>query len=251
MKRQELVENLDKLLACGQFRDYAPNGLQVQGSDRVARVMTGVTASQALIEKAIAWGADTLLVHHGYFWKNEPAVITGMKAQRIKALLAHNINLLAYHLPLDAHPQLGNNAQLAKRLDIDVLGALDDEPGRALVFHGQLRQAMSSQDVIGHLQQRLGQRPLHLPGGPESIRTLAWCTGGAQDYIDMAADAGVDAFISGEVSERTTHIAAERGIHYFAAGHHATERGGVQALAEHLQLHLGLDAQFMDVANPV
>ncbi|WP_115719024.1 Nif3-like dinuclear metal center hexameric protein [Gallaecimonas mangrovi] len=251
MERQHLLSYLDDLLSVRLFKDYAPNGLQVEGAEEVTRVMTGVTASQALIDEAISWGADLLLVHHGYFWKNESPTITGMKAKRIKSLLAHDINLAGYHLPLDAHPGLGNNAQLARLLDIEVHSGLDDELGRALVLKGKLPVAMNAVDFCAFIEAKLGRAPLHLPGGPSRIETVAWCTGGAQDYLDLAADAGVDAFISGEVSERTTHIAAERGIHYFAAGHHATERGGIKALGEHLADHFNLDVRFVDVPNPV
>ncbi|WKE66941.1 Nif3-like dinuclear metal center hexameric protein [Gallaecimonas kandeliae] len=251
MERQHLLGYLDELLKPTLFRDYAPNGLQVEGGEEVTRIMTGVTASQALIDEAIGWGADLLLVHHGYFWKNEPQIITGIKAKRIKSLLAHDINLVGYHLPLDAHQGLGNNAQLARQLELEVRGALDDELGKGLVWKGRLPMPMQALDFCAYLEAKLGRRPLHLPGGPEVIETVAWCTGGAQDYIDLAADAGVDAFISGEVSERTTHIAAERGLHYFAAGHHATERYGIKALGEHLADQFDLDVRFVDLPNPV
>lgn len=251
MERKQLLDYLDDQLKAGSFRDYAPNGLQVEGTEEITKVMTGVTASQALIDEAISWGADLLLVHHGYFWKNESQTITGIKAKRIKSLLTHDINLAGYHLPLDAHIALGNNAQLGRLLELDVQCGLDDELGKALVFKGRLPVPMSAVDFAAFLEAKLGRKPLHLPGGPERIETLAWCTGGAQDYIDLAADAGVDAFVSGEVSERTTHIATERGIHYFAAGHHATERCGIKALGEHLAERFGLEVRFVDVPNPV
>ncbi|BCV36355.1 Nif3-like dinuclear metal center hexameric protein [Shewanella indica] len=250
MQREELKQYLHEFLQLDQFRDYAPNGLQVEGKAEIRKIVTGVTACQALIDRAVEAGADALLVHHGFFWKNEPEVLTGMKRRRIKTLLLNDINLFGYHLPLDAHPMLGNNAELGR-----VLGVIEPEAvetvAQGLLWQGVLDSPMTAKDLSAMLEQCLGQVPLHLDGGDRSIQKLAWCTGGAQDYIDTAAALGVDAFISGEVSERTFHSAVEQGIHYFSAGHHATERFGIKALGEHLAHEFALEHEFIDIPNPV
>ncbi|TWU69922.1 Nif3-like dinuclear metal center hexameric protein [Shewanella algae] len=250
MKREELRQYLGEFLQLDKFRDYAPNGLQVEGKAEIRKIVTGVTACQALIDRAVEAGADALLVHHGFFWKNEPEVLTGMKQRRIKSLLLNDINLFGYHLPLDAHPMLGNNAELGW-----VLGVIEPEAvetvAQGLLWQGVLDSPMTAKDLSALLEQRLGQAPLHLDGGERNIQKLAWCTGGAQDYIDAAAVLGVDAFISGEASERTFHSAVEQGIHYFGAGHHATERFGIKALGEHLAREFELEHEFIDIPNPV
>ncbi|WP_368873060.1 Nif3-like dinuclear metal center hexameric protein [Shewanella algae] len=250
MQREELKQYLHEFLQLDQFRDYAPNGLQVEGKAEIRKIVTGVTACQALIDRAVEAGADALLVHHGFFWKNEPEVLTGMKQRRIKTLLLNDINLFGYHLPLDAHPMLGNNAELGR-----VLGVIEPEAvetvAQGLLWQGVLDSPMTAKDLSALLEQRLGQAPLHLDGGERNIQKLAWCTGGAQDYIDAAAALGVDAFISGEASERTFHSAVEQGIHYFGAGHHATERFGIKALGEHLAREFELEHEFIDIPNPV
>ncbi|BCV49792.1 Nif3-like dinuclear metal center hexameric protein [Shewanella algae] len=250
MKREELRQYLGEFLQLDKFRDYAPNGLQVEGKAEIRKIVTGVTACQALIDRAVEAGADALLVHHGFFWKNEPEVLTGMKQRRIKTLLLNDINLFGYHLPLDAHPVLGNNAELGR-----VLGVIEPEAvetvAQGLLWQGVLDSPMTAKDLSALLEQRLGQAPLHLDGGERNIQKLAWCTGGAQDYIDAAAALGVDAFISGEASERTFHSAVEQGIHYFGAGHHATERFGIKALGEHLAREFELEHEFIDIPNPV
>ncbi len=238
----------DQLLRIDEFDDYCPNGLQVESGQQVQRLATGVTASQALIDAAADWGADALLVHHGYFWKGEAPCIRGLKGRRIASLIRQGISLLAYHLPLDSHWELGNNRQLADRL-----GIREAEPAAdgGLLWQGRLAEALSSEDLSALLERALGRAPLHLPGGPLPIRRLAWCTGAAQGYIEQAAALGMDAYISGEVSEQTAHQASELGIHYFAAGHHATERYGVQALGEHLASEFGLEHRFIEIPNPV
>ncbi|MBO2662758.1 Nif3-like dinuclear metal center hexameric protein [Shewanella algae] len=250
MKREELRQYLGEFLQLDKFRDYAPNGLQVEGKAEIRKIVTGVTACQALIDRAVEAGADALLVHHGFFWKNEPEVLTGMKQRRIKSLLLNDINLFGYHLPLDAHPMLGNNAELGR-----VLGVIEPEAvetvAQGMLWQGVLDSPMTAKDLSALLEQRLGQAPLHLDGGERNIQKLAWCTGGAQDYIDAAAALGVDAFISGEASERTFHSAVEQGIHYFGAGHHATERFGIKALGEHLAREFELEHEFIDIPNPV
>lgn len=244
----KLVDYCNRLLEAGRFRDYAPNGLQVQGRDRVTRIVSGVTASRALIEQAVALKADAILVHHGYFWKGEDPCLTGMKRARIALLLEHGISLIAYHLPLDAHPELGNNAVLARELELEVDGPLNAE---GIGLHGRLAEALAPGLFAERLRRVLRHAPLHIPGGPEVIQRVGWCTGAAQDYIEQALALGLDAFVSGEISERTTHTAREAGIHYYAAGHHATERGGVQALGAHLAAHFGLEHRFVDDPNPV
>lgn len=249
MQLNELVARLDDQLAAQKFADYCPNGLQVEGRASVAKVVSGVTASEAMIDAAIAAHADVLLVHHGYFWKGEVASVVGMKRRRLAKLLAHDISLIAYHLPLDAHPVLGNNAQLAKRLGLTRKRALFDDP-RQVGDVGVLAEAMSAEAFAAHLGRVLQRPPLHVPGGPEMIRRVAWCTGGAQGFIEQAAAHGVDAYISGEISEPTVHVARGCGLHYFAAGHHATERYGVQALGEWCAAEFGLTHTFIDLDSP-
>lgn len=247
----DLVAYCDDTLTSASIRDYCPNGLQVQGSAEVRCIVSGVTASQALIDAAVAQGADLLLVHHGYFWKGEAEPITGIKYQRIKTLIKNDISLLAYHLPLDVHPELGNNAQLAKRL-----GLLDSKPMEpfakpAVGDYGRLPSKMTAAALRDKLTEVLGRECLHI-GDPEAeIESLAWCSGAAQSMIDKAIALGVDAYISGEISEPTVHMARESGVHYFSAGHHATERYGVQALGEHLAERFGIAHHFIDIDNPV
>ncbi|MCW8832510.1 MAG: Nif3-like dinuclear metal center hexameric protein [Colwellia sp.] len=252
MNRNELECYLDELLKPAQIKDYAPNGLQIQGREKINKIVTGVTASQALIDRAIDEKADAIIVHHGYFWKNESYVIRGMKHKRIKALLDNNINLFAYHLPLDIHPALGNNAQLAKRLNIDVTGPLELGNPISVAIQGSLSEHKTGTELAHRITNQLNRECLHIaPPSNKVIKTLAWCTGGGQDYIELAAEQGIDAFISGEVSEKTTHIAHEMDIHFFAAGHHATERYGVKALGEYIANEQGLDVVFVDIDNPV
>lgn len=245
---RELQTYADELLRAGDFDDYCPNGLQVEGRPEVRRLAAGVTASQALVEAAAAWGADALLVHHGYFWKGEPAAITGAKRRRIKALLDAGISLLAYHLPLDAHAELGNNAQLARRLGIDVAGRFG--PGQ-LGMHGALDTPLDAAAFGARIAAALDREPLHIAGGDAPVKTVAWCTGAAQGLVEAAAALGVDAYVSGEISEQTVHAARELGIHYFSAGHHATERYGAEALGRHLSEHFALEFRFIDIPNPV
>lgn len=250
MKRNELVNTLDVLLDSRSVKDYCPNGLQVEGADNIEKVVTGVTASQALIDAAIAQNADAILVHHGYFWKGENATITGIKRKRIGALLANNINLLAYHLPIDIHESYGNNVQLGQRLGFENLEPLDALSPLGIVYQGQLAQPQPLSQVVDTITQRLDRAPLVEEVGDKLVSTAAWCTGGGQGYIDAAIDAGVDLFITGEVSEQTIHTARERGIHFIAAGHHATERYGVKTVGEYLASQYNLDVTFIDIDNP-
>jgi dinuclear metal center YbgI/SA1388 family protein len=248
---KELVVYTDTLLGAACFRDYCPNGLQVEGRQDVLRLVSGVTASMALIEAACEAGADALLVHHGYFWKGEDACITGMKQRRLRRLLGADISLLAYHLPLDAHVHLGNNTQLARVLAFEPEGTFGTEPDLQLGQYGHLSRALDAAALAAHIGERLGRVPQHIPGDAGRIESVGWCTGAAQSYIEAAAAQGLDAFISGEISEQTVHVARETGIHYFAAGHHATERYGVQALGSHLAEHFGITHEFVDIENPV
>ena len=249
-KVSQIITYCDELLNPTAFKDYAPNGLQVEGKSDVKVVVSGVTATQALIEKAIALNADMLLVHHGYFWKGEDPRLIGMKGRRVKALMQHNINLVGYHLPLDGHPELGNNAQLGKVLGLQNVEVKGQGYAENILFTGELPEAIHADRLSQHLFDCLQRQPLHISAGDQLIKKLAWCTGGAQGFIDQAAELGVDAYLSGEISEKTTHEARESGIHYFAAGHHATERYGVLALGEHLAEQFSLEHHFVDVDNP-
>lgn len=251
IKRAELSHLLDNLLRCDKFNDYAPNGIQVEGREEIKRICTAVTASEEVITQAIAAQADALLVHHGYFWRGEVPVITGMKRQRISKLLSNNINLFAYHLPLDCHPELGNNACLVKLLLLDSVQMHKIGSTENLLWSGALPQPMGGTQFSEFLAGVFGRKPLHIDANNKPIQSVALCTGGAQDYIENAHLLGVDAYISGEVSERTYYQAKEMGIHYFACGHHATERYGIQALGAHLASNYGLTHQFIDSDNPV
>lgn len=249
MQRDELARIMDVQLEAAKFHDYCPNGLQVEGRREVSYLVCGVTASLALIEEAIARGADALLVHHGWFWKSEERRLVGQRRQRLARLLAHDINLYAYHLPLDAHPELGNNAQLAALMGWQVEGNFAEQ---AIGFHG--RPASSGQTAAAlarQLEQRLGRTPLLVGDATRPVQRIAWCSGGAQDYFEEALSTGADCFVSGEISEPCYHLALESGIPYIAAGHHATERYGVQALARWLSESQGLRCEYVELANPV
>lgn len=238
----------DDLLVAGSFSDYCPNGLQVDGTRPVARLVSGVTASLALIEAAIAADADALLVHHGLFWKGDDARLTGIKGRRVRALMGSGLALLAWHLPLDVHPLLGNNARLAA-----VLGIEDATPtgSDGLVWRGRLPAPLAPAALVELVAHRLGRVPLHVPAGNRPVATLAWCTGAAQGYLERAAALGVDAYLSGEVSEQTVHQAREHGLDYLACGHHATERYGVQALGKAIAARFGCEHRFIEIDNPV
>jgi len=244
----ELSAYCDQLLGSAELTDYCPNGLQLEGERPIRRLLTGVTASQALIDAALEWGADALLVHHGWFWKGESPRLVGMKARRLRSLVRGGLSLLAYHLPLDLHPELGNNRQLARVLD--VRDPRRTALGDGLVWEGRLRRPIAASELAGTIARALGRQPLHLPGRGGLLERVAWCTGAAQGFLDQAANLGVDAYISGEVSEQTTHLARELGVDYFAAGHHATERYGVQAVGAHLAERFGLEHRFADIDNP-
>jgi len=248
LSRDSLVAHLDQLLQPLRFRDYAPNGLQVEGRAQVRRVITGVTASQALLDAAVAHGADAVLVHHGYFWRNEPPVLTGWRRRRIATLLAHDISLLAYHLPLDAHPDVGNNAGLGRVLGLSAEASFGDQSIGCLA-------SLPAPTPVGQLAATvaaaLGRTPQLLGDLDRSVQRVAWCTGGAQSMFADAIAAGADLYITGEASEPCTHLARESGVVFMAAGHHATERFGVQSLAAHLASTFNIDACFVDVDNPI
>lgn len=250
MNLSELVRYTNALLNIDAFQDYCPNGLQVEGRNEVRKLVSGVTASQALIDAAIAAGADAILVHHGYFWKGEDPCVIGMKRRRLAALLQAGVSLLAYHLPLDAHPELGNNARLGEVLGIPIEGWFGGGRGPDIACFGTLSQPMTGEAFAAHIATALRRPPQFIAGGGHPIRRVGWCTGAAQTYIDAAAAQGLDAFVSGEISEQTVHVARECGIHFFAAGHHATERYGAPALGAYLARHFGLEHESLDLDNP-
>ena len=250
MNNLELERLLNEKLSTDRINDYAPNGLQVEGKTEIKKIITGVTASQALIDYAVAQQADAVLVHHGYFWKSENPCIRGMKGKRIKTLLVNDINLYGYHLPLDVHPELGNNAKLAQLLGIIDLQPLENSSTSIPVW-GMLKDPVNAEEFAHRIEQVLHRKPLICTeNGPHLIRKVGICTGGGQSYIDLAAAQGCDVFITGEVSEQTIHSAREQGIHFFAAGHHATERYGIKALGEWLAAEYDLDVEFKDIDNP-
>ncbi|WP_028537194.1 Nif3-like dinuclear metal center hexameric protein [Paludibacterium yongneupense] len=244
----ELVARLDALLEPSRFRDYAPNGLQVEGRAEVKHILVGVSAAQSLLDAAVEQGADAVLVHHGYFWKNEDPCVTGIKKKRLQALLANNISLLAYHLPLDAHPLLGNNARLAAELDL----AVDGQGGeQGLLWHGRLAAPMTAADWSARVGARLRRPPVLLGRPDKRIERVAWCSGGAQAYFADAIALGVDAFLTGEASEQNHHMAIESDIAFLAAGHHATERYGIQALGQLLRDDYDMTVCWQDNDNPI
>lgn len=249
MLNRELEQILNRELSNALFVDYSPNGLQVEGRKEIKKIVTGVTACQRLIDAAIKHQADAIIVHHGYFWRNESPVITSIKRNRLKMLLSHDINLFAYHLPLDAHPYLGNNAQLAKLLQIQ---PILPESRTELLWQGAFDSAITGMELRERLEMKLDHDVLHCgETGSTRIQRVAWCSGSGQSYIEQAITLGVDAFISGEISEQTIHIAREGNIHFFAAGHHATERYGIKALGEWLaKEHMDIDVMFIDIDNP-
>jgi dinuclear metal center YbgI/SA1388 family protein len=243
-----LAAYCDDLLNAAAFQDYCPNGIQVEGDRAVRRLASGVTASAALLATAVAWGADAVLVHHGWFWRGEDPRLIGMKGRRVRTLTRAGIGLLAYHLPLDAHSELGNNRQLAEVLGLREAKATDLCDG--ILWRGRLARPTPARGLAGQIAAALGRKPLHVTGRDGPLEQVAWCTGAAQGYIEQAAGLGVDAYLSGEVSEQTTHQARELGVDYFALGHHASERYGVRALGEHLAGRFGLEHHFIDVDNP-
>ncbi|GAA71720.1 Nif3-like dinuclear metal center hexameric protein [Pseudoalteromonas sp. BSi20439] len=250
MQRREFNQLLNNLLKPDTIKDFCPNGLQVEGKNEIRTIVTGVTASQALIDAAIEKNADAILVHHGYFWKGESQPITGMKKRRVAALLANDINLFAYHLPLDIHPEMGNNAQLAQLLDIEIEAGLEPV-NNSVAMKGRLKTPLTGSEFADKINQVLNRAPLTSLVRTGKIETIALCTGGGQGYIDLAAEQGLDAYLTGEASEQTIHSSREQNIDFFAAGHHATERYGIKALGELLAEQYGFDVTFIDIDNPV
>ena len=248
---KEIIQWCDQTLNTHEFKDYAPNGLQIEGKSEVQKILCAVTASQEAIDAAIAQNADLLLVHHGYFWKGEPYPITGMRGKRIKSLIQHDISLVGYHLPLDSHPSLGNNAAIAECLALENLQALDPSERHPIGNIGFLKHAMSATEFRDFLTARLGFNTIHLPAEKSQIQKVGFCTGAAQDFIGKAAEQGCDAFISGEVSERTYYEAKELGVHYYACGHHATERYGVQRLAKAISEQFNIEYSYFELNNPI
>lgn len=248
--RDELLEACDALLQPARFKDYGPNGLQVEGREEIRTLVSGVTASRALIEAAIDVGADAILVHHGLFWRGQSGTVTGWMKQRLALLLAHDISLLAYHLPLDAHEALGNNAQLARVLGLRADGRFGEQE---LGFIGEREGGGAFADaraLAAHVETALGRQVTCVAGSRAPLRRVAWCTGGAQSYFEAAIAAGADAFLTGEISEPQAHYARECGVSYLACGHHATERYGAPAVAAHVAAQLGLEHAFIDIDNP-
>jgi dinuclear metal center YbgI/SA1388 family protein len=248
MLLSELRDYNASLLQTNLFKDYCPNGVQVEGRAGVRRIATGVTASQHVLDDAIAWGADAILVHHGYFWRNEETTIAGIKKKRITQLLRNDVSLLAYHLPLDAHPELGNNAQLGKLLGLIELGRFGEQD---IAWVGSLTQPQTLAQLALRIEHVLQRIPQVIGEGAKQIQKVAWCSGGAQGYFEAAISQGADAYLTGEISEQNFHQANETGVAFIAAGHHATERFGIQALGEHLAKQFGLEHHFFDQANPV
>jgi dinuclear metal center YbgI/SA1388 family protein len=248
--RLALLNACTELLQPARFKDYGPNGLQVEGAETIRHIVSGVTASRALIEAAIDAKADAIFVHHGLFWRGQDGTVTGWMKQRLQLLLAHNINLLAYHLPLDAHPELGNNAQLGKRLGLQVQGTFGEQD---LGLWGTRADGQIFADVkalAAVVSTALQREPVVVQTPAREIRKVAWCTGGAQSYFEAAIAAGVDAFITGEISEPQAHLARETGVAFLACGHHATERYGAPAVAAHVAAQLGITHQFIEIDNP-
>jgi dinuclear metal center YbgI/SA1388 family protein len=248
MQLAELQRYLDEVLEAARFKDYCPNGLQVEGRAAVGRIVAGVTASQVLLDAAVALDADAVLVHHGYFWRGEDGRVVGIRRRRLATLLRHDISLLAFHLPLDAHAELGNNAQFGRLMNWSVQGRFGDQD---IGFLGRTPDAPDAQQVAERIGSALGRPATLIGDAARTVRRVAWCSGGAQGWFEQAIAAGADLYVSGEISEQTVHLARESGVPYIAAGHHATERGGVQALAAHLREALGLDCRFIDDDNPV
>ena len=248
MHRDELENHLNQLLDITRFHDYCPNGLQVEGRGDIQTIISGVTASLDLLQAAIAARADAILVHHGYFWRGEDMRITGMKSRRIALLLNQQINLFAYHLPLDAHPHLGNNALLGKKLGLIETGRFGEQEVGII---GELPQPVTLNVFSHKISRTLLRKPMIIGDSEKPVRQIAWCTGAAQSYFELAIQQGVDVYLTGEISEQYVHIARESGVAFIAAGHHATERYGVQAVGDHIAQKFGIRHQFIDIENPV
>lgn len=251
MKRHELDAYLKSYLNVSRFEDYAPNGLQIEGKEDIQVICTAVSASLSTISKAIEYQADALLVHHGFFWRGELPTLVGIKRSRIAALLKHDLNLFAFHLPLDCHLDIGNNACIGRLLDVQEVRSYRQGKNEDLLWSGMFRAPVTPEALTTLLTNTFHRLPMHLNASKPLIQRIAWCSGAAQDFIEEAASLGVDAYLSGEVSERTYYQAKEHNIHYFACGHHATERLGVLSLGEHLKVTHGFEHHFIDEMNPI
>lgn len=247
----DIIQWCDNTLKSHEFKDYSPNGLQIEGNPEIKKILCAVSASQSAIEAAIAYGADMLLVHHGYFWKGEAYQITGMRGKRIKSLIKNDISLVGYHLPLDSHSTLGNNAAIADLLELENIEALDPSERHPIGNIGYLKQSMTPEDFKIFVSEKLAFDAIHLPSDKISIQKVGYCTGGAQDYIHKAAAQDCDAYISGEVSERTFYEAQELNVHYYACGHHATEKYGVQRLAKAISEQFDIEYIYHELNNPI
>jgi len=250
MTRQDLQQAFDVLLQPARFKDYGPNGLQVEGRAEIRRIVSGVTASRALIEAAIAAQADAIFVHHGLFWRGQDGCVTGWMKQRLALLLAHDINLFAYHLPLDAHPELGNNAQLGLQLGLKASTRFGEQDLGFLGARADGGSFISTEALADHIKNSLKSPVVHVGHAQAAIKKIAWCSGGAQNYFEAAIAAGADAFITGEISEPQAHYAREMNVAFIACGHHASERYGAPAVAAHVAAQFGLQHQFIDIDNP-
>ncbi len=247
----DIIQWCNQTLKSHEFKDYAPNGLQIEGKSEVNKILCAVTASQGAIDAAIAQGADMLLVHHGYFWKGEAYPITGMRGKRIKSIIKNDLSLVGYHLPLDSHPTLGNNAAIADLLALERIEALDPSERNPIGNIGFLQQPMTPQAFKAFVSEQLHFDAIHLPADKASVQKIGYCTGGAQDFIGKAAEQNCDAYISGEVSERTFYEAKELNVHYYACGHHATERYGVQRLAKAISEQFNIEYSYFELNNPI
>jgi len=245
--RLDIDVYLSAVLQVATFKDYGPNGLQVEGREGVSRLVSGVTASLALIEAAIAARADALLVHHGLFWRGHDGRLTGWLKQRVQRLMEHDVSLFAYHLPLDAHAEFGNNAQFGRRIGVNADARFGEQ---SLGFIGSLEQSMTTRDLLDRLRQISSRAPADVQGDGRVLQRVAWCTGGAQSYFEAAIAAGADVFITGEMSEPQVHLARETGVAFIACGHHASERYGVQALGSHLAEHFGIEHRYIEIDSP-
>jgi len=248
VKLNELLHYTQELMQVEHFKDYCPNGLQVEGKADIRKIVTGVTASMALLEAAKQAKADLILVHHGYFWRNEDPRVVGIRRNRLAFLLKNDLNLMAYHLPLDAHAEFGNNVQLGKVLGICQYGFTGDSN---IIAYGDLAKPVRLNTFVAQIESALKRKPLVIGNPKKMVQKVAWCTGAAQCYFDAAIELGVDVYISGEISEQTTHQSIESGVSYISAGHHVTERYGVQALGDHLAVKFNLTHEFIDISNPV
>ena len=251
IRLKKLTEYLNFSMEIEKFSDYCPNGLQIEGKEEIIRLATGVTASQALIDAAVDWGASAILVHHGYFWRGESPRLLGHKRKRLSTLLKNDISLFAYHLPLDAHPEYGNNVCFGRMLGIKEQEPLFKRPSDGFGNFGQLSSEIRIDELVDQIRSVTNREPLLIESSNSKVRRIAWCTGAAQANIYAAISVDADAYISGEVSEQTYHIAKEENISYIGAGHHATERYGVKALGEHLENRFGIEHKFIDIVNPV